>query len=222
MAAATEEMDDETAGHVDHLRRFGFTVVRDVMPAAEIEQLRDEVVAAQAAIGHDWQQVGGQGENDVAWDEVWPGWGEQPAGPLAQNLVNWPGSKGGFPQSQLVRLPCFREYLAHPRVMAIARAVLHEHIRLLHLAVPKTLGARSGSSDTTSRGYHSDWPHDLASLVNVSHSEDDRFGDSGSGTAAERREYHHCGAVAQPFPDVTMCLSTIWLLARCGPDSGGT
>ena len=63
---------------------------------------------------------------------------------------------------------------------------------------------------------HSDWPHDLASLVNVSYSPDDRFGDSGSGTAAERRQYHHCGAVAQPFPDVTMCLSTIWLLSRCG------
>ena len=69
---------------------------------------------------------------------------------------------------------------------------------------------------------HSDWPHDLASLVNVSYSPDDRFGDSGSGTAAERRQYHHCGAVAQPFPDVTMCLSTIWLLSRSGPDSGGT
>ena len=135
------EVDAETAGHADHLRRYGFTVVHDVMPADLVDELREEVVAAQAQIGEDWRQVGGQGENDIAWDEVWPGWEEQPAGPLAQNLVNWPGSKSGFPQSQLVRLPRFREYLAHPRVMAIARAVLHEHVRLLHLAVPKTLAA---------------------------------------------------------------------------------
>ena len=224
------EVDAETAGHVDHLRRYGFTVVHDVMPADLVDELREEVVAAQAQIGEDWRQVGGQGENDIAWDEVWPGWEEQPAGPLAQNLINWPGSKSGFPQSQLVRLPRFREYLAHPRVMAIARAVLHEHVRLLHLAVPKTLAAAGADrlhhqqliESANRRGYHSDWPHDLASLVNVSYSPDDRFGDSGSGTAAERRQYHHCGAVAQPFPDVTMCLSTIWLLSRCGPDSGGT
>lgn len=36
------------------------------------------------------------------------------------------------------------------------------------------------------------------------------------------REYHHCGAVRQPFPDVALCLSTIWLLSRSGPDCGGT
>ena len=58
----------------------------------------------------------------------------------------------------------------------------------------------------------------MASLVSVT----DPFGDSGSGTAEEARELHHCGCVAQPFPDVPLCLSTIWLLSPSDPTVGGT
>eukprot|EP01052_Picozoa_sp_SAG31_P021002 SAG31_NODE_1602_length_7780_cov_8.304699_7_plen_259_part_00 len=71
-------------------------------------------------------------------------------------------------------------------------------------------------------------PHDLASLVSIKNTTSNglpthsQAGDSSSGHPDERREYHHCGAVAQPFPDATFCLSTIWLLSRSGPDCGGT
>ena len=188
------------------------------------------MLAAQDSTEREARQVGGQGELPVPWGEVWPHTLEQetaqPAGPLAKNLRNWPGASSGFPQSQLVALPRFRNYLAHPMVLGIAHAMLDDHVRLLHIASRKTIpsGATNPGSaaPANGRGYHSDWPHDLASLVNVRYSEDDRFGDSGTGTSEERRPYHHCGALQQPFPDACFCLSTIWLLSRSGPDCGGT
>ena len=103
-------------------------------------------------------------------------------------------------------------------MLAVAKALLDDHVRILHVALSKTRPPEDGS--TADRGYHSDWPHDLASLVSVS--SDDPGGDSGSGRPEERREFHHCGAVAQPFPGQTMALSTIWLLSDSSPTRGGT
>ena len=47
-----------------------------------------------------------------------------------------------------------------------------------------------GSGSPGNRGYHSDWPHDLASLVNVDYEDAaDRFADSGSGRPEQRRAW---------------------------------
>ena len=47
------------------------------------------------------------------------------------------------------------------------------------------------------RAWHSDWPHDLTAGA-------------------------HSGVIAQPFPDGTMALSTVWYLNDASPQSGGT
>lgn len=85
-------------------------------------------------------------------------------------------------------------YLAEKRVLGVIRTVLDPHVRI---AQTEFKPRPPNDDNKMYRSYHSDWPHDL--------SDRDR-----------------AGAVGQPFPDVTMGLTTIWLLSPFGPESGGT
>ena len=162
----------DAADHVAHLRKYGFTVVPGVLPTSELAGLREEVMQAQAQADSDWRQMGVQGDGPVAWEDIWPQWSgtDGPVGPLAKNLRNFRGFReqsASFPQSSLANLPRFRQYLSHPMMLAIAREMLSDdHVRLMHLAISKSIPP-SDHGDSGDRGFHSDWPHDMASLVSV-------------------------------------------------------
>ena len=88
--------------------------------------------------------------------------------------------------------------------------MLDPHVRIMQTEVNKS--SRPAERPITDeqrqrRGWHSDWPHDLTA-----------YGPN------EAHPWKHCGAVAQPFPDVCMALSTIWYLGPedITPHNGGT
>ena len=106
-----------------------------------------------------------------------------------------PGTSPGI--SQMAHLLSLAPYFGDERMLGVARGLLDPHVRIAQCeAVGGTL--RPPNDDRPLyRDWHSDWPHDL--------------------TAGP-----HSGAIAQPFPDVTMALSTVWYLNDASPQSGGT
>lgn len=113
----------------------------------------------------------------------------------------------------LARMPLFREWLAHPVVLDVARQMLDDHVRLAQINYrlikgddeDGTPGGVPWVKDRTPlrREWHTDWPHDLNAY---------------GGDNAEQ----NAGAIRQPFPDVCMCLSMVWYLSETGPEAGGT
>jgi ectoine hydroxylase-related dioxygenase (phytanoyl-CoA dioxygenase family) len=110
----------------------------------------------------------------------------------------------------IARNETFAEYLAEPRVLKVAKAMLDPHVRIMQTEVNKSskpAGEKLTEEQLRRRGWHSDWPHDLTA-----------YGPS------DEEPWKHCGAVAQPFPDVCMALSTVWYLGPedVTPYNGGT
>ncbi|HCV00309.1 MAG TPA: hypothetical protein DGL25_03825 [Dehalococcoidia bacterium] len=110
----------------------------------------------------------------------------------------------------IARNETFAEYLTEPRVLRVAKAMLDTHVRILQTEVNKSSRpAEQPLSDEQllHRSWHSDWPHDLTAY----------------GPSSEE-PWKHCGAVAQPFPDVCMALSSVWYLGPedVTPFNGGT
>ena len=79
-------------------------------------------------------------------------------------------------------------------MLAVAEAVFGKHVRIAQTEFKTQAPDRE---DLAWRGYHSDWPHDLT-------------------------DRDQAGRVAQPFPDVTIQLSVLWVLSSFGPETGGT
>lgn len=117
--------------------------------------------------------------------------------------------------NDIAKQEMFAEYLVEPRLLRVAKTVLDTHLRIAQTEVNKSRApmkggaqnapgvslASSESSGATRaftleqlqrRGWHSDWPHDLTAYSPTS-----------------QRPWMHCGAIAQPFPDVCMALSTV-------------
>jgi hypothetical protein len=110
----------------------------------------------------------------------------------------------------IARNETFAEYLADSRVLRVAKAMLDTHVRISQTEVNKSsrpAGEALSEEQLRRRGWHSDWPHDLTAY----------------GPSSEE-PWKHCGAVAQPFPDVCMALSTVWYLGpeNVTPYNGGT
>ena len=100
-------------------------------------------------------------------------------------------------------LQSFAPHLADNRVLAIAKTVFnHPHVRIAQTQI-RVLPLHAGGDvkldvdEKPLRGYHSDWPHDLTDL-------------SGS------------GRIHQPFPDIVMALTTLWMLSPFTKQNGGT
>ena len=91
-------------------------------------------------------------------------------------------------------LPEFAPYLGDARVLALTKAVFGGHVRIAQTEFKTQAPNRE---DLDWRGYHSDWPHDLT-------------------------DRDRAGRIAQPFPNLTMQLSVLWMLSPFGPDTGGT
>ena len=119
-------------------------------------------------------------------------------------------SRPEHPICDLVWMPQFCEHLAHPVVVAVAKAMLDDHLRIAQLNFrPLAKGDEEELSDPTTqlkREWHTvrrplhcrfvflgvahlsaaaqDWPHDLSALT-------------------RRVSVNNAGSVRQPFPDVS-------------------
>jgi hypothetical protein len=91
-------------------------------------------------------------------------------------------------------VPKLAPYLGSGRVLEVARGALDPKIRIAQIEF-KTRPANDDKSDF--RSWHTDWLHDLY-------------------------DRDRAGRIRQPFPDVTMCLSTLWMLSPFSAENGGT
>ena len=101
---------------------------------------------------------------------------------------------GGPGKNVIAFIQPLASYLAEERVLGVIRTVLDPHVRI---AQTEFKTRPPNDHNKMYRSYHSDWPHDLL-------------------------DRDRAGAVRQPFPDITMGLTTIWLLSPFGPERGGT
>ena len=85
-------------------------------------------------------------------------------------------------------------YFGDERVLGIAQTMLDPHVRISQTEF-KTRPPNDTRADF--RAWHTDFPHDLT----------------------DREE---AGSVMMPFPNVTMGLTTLWLLSPFAPNTGGT
>lgn len=99
--------------------------------------------------------------------------------------------------SQVAHLLSLAPYFGDERMVGVARGLLDPHVRIAQCEAVGGTVRPPNDNRPDYREWHSDWPHDL--------------------TAGP-----HSGSIAQPFPDVTMALSTVWYLSDAGPQSGGT
>ena len=86
-------------------------------------------------------------------------------------------------------------YLADRRLLEIVRTVFnHATVRISQTEF-KSVPPQSNPPEW--RGFHSDWPHDLT-------------------------DRSRCGRVDQPFPDMVMSLTSIWMLSPFRRENGAT
>ena len=181
-----------------------FCVIEGVIPAAQVDAVRESVLVgrrrlqAERMTARERQQGGGSSGAGIKQDaEINPNGQPDPIRPPE-------------PPPEINDIACnelFAEHLAEPRLMAVAKTMLDTHLRIAQTEVNKSRAPGATLASLERRGWHSDWPHDLTAY-----------------NANSLEPWKHCGAVAQPFPDVCMALSTVWYL---GPDdvtpfNGGT
>ncbi len=171
--------DAEIESYLESLRVQGFCVIERVIPVDQVARVRESVHRGRMLLQQDREaernkrmelerdnNAGFQGGDDT----VRP--------PMAPNAE----------LCDIARNETFAEYLAEPRVLRVARAMLDTHVRILQTEVNKSskpAGEALSEQRLRRRGWHSDWPHDLTAY----------------GPSSER-PWKHCGAVAQPFPDL--------------------
>lgn len=164
-----QDIEKDTAGKVDQLRREGWCVLERIIPEDKIASVRTHVQDAHKEALRDYEAAGGN--------------------------IGFQTGPDGEPGTCLIAyLPDFAPYLGDERLLAVAETIFGKHVRIAQTEFKTQAPDRE---DTDWRGFHSDWPHDLT-------------------------DRDHAGRVAQPFPDVTMQLSVLWMLSPFGPDNGGT
>ncbi len=113
---------------------------------------------------------------------------------IGGDLTSQRTADGGPGKKVVAYVPEFAAYLADDRILAIARSALDRRVRIAQIEFK----FRPAADDNAAwRSWHSDWPHDL-------------------------KDNERAGFVRQPFPDLTMALTTLWMLSPYGPDTGGT
>ena len=203
--------DEAITGCADALDRYGFCVIDNVIPADEVDAVREEVVAAQPTIARNNQGIKELFDQGASAEELLGGRA------AASNVELRAVRRVGLPPkppNDIVWMPQYAQHIAHPVITAVARRVLDDHLRIaqLHPRIIETDGPdgtpggfgrvkHRGRADT--REWHTDWPHDLSAY--------------GRGDPKQ-----NVGCIRQPFPDVAMCLVMIWYLTDVDEDSGGT
>lgn len=203
--------DAEIEGYVQSLRTQGFCVIERVIPKDQVDAVRESVHRGRDLLQQDREaerrkriDMERQRDPDAEIDDSPERFARWPQDPVRPPMA---------PRAELcdiARCETFAEYLAEPRVLRVARAMLDTHIRILQTEVNKSSRPAKkplSEQQLKHRGWHSDWPHDLSAY----------------GPNSEH-PWKHCGAVAQPFPDVCMALSTVWYLGPedVTPFNGGT
>ena len=206
---------DSVVGCADALARYGFCVVDDVIPPDDVPGIRDEIDAAEATIADNMAAIRAlleaspDSKHSVpALKAVLDG---APAGVELRPVrrVGHPPK----PPNDIVWLPHYAPYLAHPVISGVARRVLDDHLKIaqLHLrpiaatsgGAPGGFGLAKYRGRADTREWHTDWPHDLSAY-------------------GSNQPLHNAGCIRQPFPDVAMCLVMIWYLTDVDADSGAT
>ena len=202
--------DAEIEGYLESLRVQGFCVIERVVPEDRVGEVRESVVRGRQLLEKDRQR---EREKRVESEQLRlaaAANGENSADIEVREPVRAPEA----PYAELcdiARNETFAEYLAEPRVLQVAKAMLDTHVRILQTEVNKSSkpwpDRPLSEKQLRARSWHSDWPHDLTAYIPTA---DD--------------PWIHCGAVAQPFPDVCMALSTVWYLGPedVTPFNGGT
>lgn len=202
---AAQPLDEVIAGCAAALGSYGFCLIDNVIPASQVDEIRDEVVAARSTIVRNKEAI-----NDLVTNGLN---GEELLSQAAANGVELrPVRRVGHPPkppNDIVWMPLYAKHVANPVITAVARHVLDDHLRIAQLH-PSVFDADKSdeSSDRAhrsadARGWHTDWPHDLSAY--------------GRGDARD-----NAGCIRQPFPDVTMCLVMIWYLSDVDENSGAT
>ena len=193
--------DAEIEGYLQSLRVQGFCVVERVVPKGQVSTVRQSVHRGRRLLQQD-REAERSKRMDLERRKI-----------LDAQIGSGPVRPPMAPKAELcdiARNETFAEYLVEPRVLRVAKAMLDTHVRILQTEVNKSskpTGEALSEEQLLRRGWHSDWPHDLTAY----------------GPSSEA-PWKHCGAVAQPFPDVCMALSTIWYLGPedVTPYNGGT
>ncbi|MEM7133017.1 MAG: phytanoyl-CoA dioxygenase family protein [Chloroflexota bacterium] len=211
-SAETLSVEDVAKGCNEHLERYGFCVIDNVIPTGQVKSIREEVKAANAKIGRnrkavqelfsrdDFDEAALIG-NPTAYDEV------------ELRRVRRVGHLPKIP-NEIVWMPQYAQHLASPYVVDVARRVLDDHLRIAQLhtrfietdkadGTPGGFGAVKYRGRADTREWHTDWPHDLSAYG---------AGDPGK----------NVGCIRRPFPNVAMCLVMIWYLTDVDEESGGT
>ena len=197
---ANAPIDGLVGDCADSLSRYGFCVLENAIPESEIEAIRMEVAEAGAISRRNTQAIGD--------------WVAAGRGPVDNpDFEVRPVRRAGHPPravTDIIWMPRFARHMAHPTLTTRARHVLDDHLRIAQLQTrtiepssPDEFGTGLHPDQVTSRGWHTDWPHDLSAY--------------GMGDALE-----NVGCVRHPFPDLTLALVTIWYLTDVDADSGGT
>lgn len=193
--------DAEIEGYLQSLKIQGFCVIERVIPADQVDTVRQSVHEGRRLLQKD-REAEKQKRLEIERrhdPDYQPGDGPvRPPRPPHAELCD------------IARNETFAAYLAEPRVLRVARAMLDPHVRILQTEVNKSsrpAGKDLSQEQLQRRGWHSDWPHDLTA-----------YGPN------DDQPWRHCGAIAQPFPDVCMALSTVWYLGPedVTPYNGGT
>lgn len=104
------------------------------------------------------------------------------------------GPNGEPGPSVVTYIPSVAAYFGDDRVVGIAQAMLDPHVRI---SQTEFKSRPPNVHEPHYRAWHSDFPHDLS-------------------------DGERAGAVRMPFPNVTMGLTTLWILSPFSSDNGGT
>ena len=210
-SAAADPVEETIVGCADSLDRYGFCVIDNVIPSAEVDAIRDEIVAAQGTIARNIEAIRALAEQGVDPHSVLADQGASHGVELRRvRRVGHPPK----PPNDIIWMPHYARHLANPVVSAVARRVLDDHLRIAQLhpriiqtdspdGTPGGFGAPQLRGRADSREWHTDWPHDLSAYGRDNPNE-------------------NVGCIRQVFPKVTMCLVMIWYLTDVDENSGGT
>ena len=166
--SAKAPLEEVLAGCVQAIRTYGFCVVsaqHDGLGAAGLQtesSLRltvrvagqlDDVIPEEdiAAVREEVREAPAKNQANK----------QDPAGLRRKGRLKYPSE----PVSDLVWMPKYAQHLAHPAVVAVAKAMLDDHLRIAQFnfrAIGVTPEEQLHSPNRPfMREWHTDWPHDL-------------------------------------------------------------
>ena len=129
-SAEAGSIEDTVAGCADSISRYGFCVIDNVIPADQVDTIRDEIVAAQATVARNTQAIKALSEEKGLGGE------DLLKAAADHNVELRPVRKAGHPPkppNDIIWMPHYAQHLANPVVTAVARRVLDDHLRIAQL-----------------------------------------------------------------------------------------